>query len=280
MSSSAARAHALYLEALSRRMFRRGVDCPSIDPQATVAELERELAGGEPAPSWTPPPLPDIAPPDLSMAFGGPSRRDEAMPVPRAPSHVAEPSVAYAPATPSTSSSNAPSTAPVIAYTDGSGSTGDKDAGAGVVIFDGPVRRELSAFLGKGTNNRAELAAVLIALRQTPAERPLVLRTDSEFALGMATKGWTVRQHHALVAEIRERLQGRDVRFEHVPGHAGIPGNERADQLANEARKGRTTAERTAADGALSPDIPTTVKARPGVVGTSAQPSLFERRSA
>lgn len=71
--SKPGRSHALYLSAVARRMSRLGVDCPSIDPKATDAELERELNGGEPAPSWTPPPRSTIEIPDLSMAFGGPS---------------------------------------------------------------------------------------------------------------------------------------------------------------------------------------------------------------
>lgn len=70
---------ALYLIASARRMSRQGVGCPSIDPRATDEELKRELEGGEPAPSWTPPPLPDLPLPDLSTAFGGaPSARASA----------------------------------------------------------------------------------------------------------------------------------------------------------------------------------------------------------
>lgn len=72
--SVAARSHALYVLTSARRLGRFGVDGPSIDPKATVEELEREFNGGEPAPSWTPPPRSSIELPDLSAAFGGASR--------------------------------------------------------------------------------------------------------------------------------------------------------------------------------------------------------------
>lgn len=74
------RPHALYIIATGRRLRTQGLDEPSIDPKATAAELERELAGGKPAPSWTPPPLPDVVMPDLSSAFGAPAKRPEVMP--------------------------------------------------------------------------------------------------------------------------------------------------------------------------------------------------------
>lgn len=66
-------AHALYLIATSRRLAAHGLGAPSIDPKATAQALERELAGGDPAPSWTLPPLPKVVMPDLSAAFGGSS---------------------------------------------------------------------------------------------------------------------------------------------------------------------------------------------------------------
>ena len=95
--SKPGRSHALYLSAVARRMSRDGVDCPSIDPKATDAELERELAGGDPAPSWTPPPRSTIEIPDLSAAFGGFSASPGAPDDPASPSpgRDASPSAAH-----------------------------------------------------------------------------------------------------------------------------------------------------------------------------------------
>ena len=139
---------------------------------------------------------------------------------------------------------------PLVAYTDGSGTIASKPCGAGAVIYAGDVVvLEASRFLGLGTNNRAELAAIGIAVATTAdsslASRELVVRTDSEYALGALTRAHDTdptRPNAKLINHIRGLLRGRAVRFEHVPGHSGIPGNERADQLAGLARRRGMTA--------------------------------------
>ncbi|MDB4988526.1 MAG: Ribonuclease, partial [Myxococcaceae bacterium] len=55
----------------------------------------------------------------------------------------------------------ASSSAPLVAYTDGACSGNPGPAGLGAVLLDHGVRRELSEFLGIGTNNVAELTAIL-----------------------------------------------------------------------------------------------------------------------
>jgi ribonuclease HI len=129
---------------------------------------------------------------------------------------------------------------PVIAYCDGSGSTGDKVAGIGVVIHDVDGRVELVAEnIGLGTNNRAELIAIWRALRAVPnTAQAIIVRTDSEYAIGALTLDWARNFNAELIGNIRADLGLRlDVRFEHVDGHAGVEGNEVADRLANIGRK-------------------------------------------
>lgn len=145
---------------------------------------------------------------------------------------------------------------PLVAYTDGSGTVASKTSGAGVVVYDGDdVVLEASRHLGNGTNNHAEVSAVRIALAITDTPdwraRPLVIRSDSEYAIHVVSTPREPREGAAnerLILATRKLLVGRRVTFEHVDGHSGVEGNERADHLANLGRK-RTpkAADRSAA---------------------------------
>jgi ribonuclease HI len=129
-----------------------------------------------------------------------------------------------------------------IAYTDGACTGNPGPAGSGtIVIAPGGKIRESYAFLGEGTNNVAELTAILHAIEATPKEEPLVVHTDSKYAIGVLSKGWKAKANNALIERMRKELQGRAVRFVYVPGHAGVPLNERADELAREAIRTRSS---------------------------------------
>lgn len=130
----------------------------------------------------------------------------------------------------------------VIVYADGACSGNPGPAGLGVVIIDGPRRVELSEYLGQGTNNIAELTAVLRALAEMPAERPMMIYTDSQYTIGVVQKGWKAKANQELVAELRRALASRPAaKLSYVPGHAGVLLNERADALAREAVSARKT---------------------------------------
>jgi ribonuclease HI len=125
----------------------------------------------------------------------------------------------------------------IIVYADGACSGNPGPAGAGVVLLDGTSRRELSHYLGVGTNNIAELSALeLAALAIDARERPVRMHTDSQYAIGVLTKGWKAKANVELIARLRALLAHfADLELRYVPGHAGVPLNERADQLAVEA---------------------------------------------
>ena len=130
----------------------------------------------------------------------------------------------------------------VIVYADGACSGNPGPAGLGVVVIDGPKRVEISEYLGVGTNNIAELTAVLRALGEIDAARAVMIYTDSQYTIGVVQKGWKAKANQELVAELRGALAGRPAtRLSYVPGHAGVLLNERADALAREAVSARKT---------------------------------------
>ncbi len=135
----------------------------------------------------------------------------------------------------------------IIAYTDGACSGNPGPAGSGVMIetTDGN-KREGFRYLGdRATNNIAELTAIQMAL-ESVADRDakLEIRTDSGYSIGVLQKGWKAKANPELIAKIKEELGKRShTHLQYVPGHAGVPGNERADELAREAIVTRASKE-------------------------------------
>ena len=130
-----------------------------------------------------------------------------------------------------------PPTPPIDAYVDGACTGNPGPAGYGVVLLSGRLRKELRGFLGMATNNVAELAAALAALRAIrDRTRPLRLLTDSAYVHGLMTRPWKPKANRSLVAALRAEAQlFLQLQVVRVPGHAGVAENERADALAREA---------------------------------------------
>jgi len=134
----------------------------------------------------------------------------------------------------------APAAAPKMAadavhvWTDGACTGNPGPAGIGVVVIDGGERREVGEYLGEGTNNIAELTAIERGLGMVrDKRRPTVVYSDSAYAIGLLSKNWKAKANVELVARIRALTsQFEHLRFVKVAGHAGIPENERCDQLA------------------------------------------------
>jgi ribonuclease HI len=146
---------------------------------------------------------------------------------------------ASAPAGATGAAGSGPAPGPIVVYTDGACTGNPGPAGIGVVILDGKQRREISEYLGQGTNNIAELAAIERALEAVAAhdrERPVVLHSDSSYAIGLLSKGWKAKANTDLVERIRDLARRfRNLRFVKVRGHAGVAENERCDVLARSA---------------------------------------------
>jgi ribonuclease HI len=125
----------------------------------------------------------------------------------------------------------------IVVYADGACSGNPGPAGVGIVLIEGKRRREMSQYLGHATNNIAELTAIQLAAEAIEdVSLPVHMFTDSQYSIGVLQKGWKAKANVELVARVRERLARlADVELRYVPGHAGVPLNERADALAVQA---------------------------------------------
>ena len=190
---------------------------------------------------------------NLELAPGEAMLPDEAM-GDGAPVQKADAATSAAGGTKSKSAANSPATKTngmtpsaqggrYAAYTDGACTGNPGPAGLGVILVapDGTTMTEGSEYLGEATNNIAELTAIGRALERSPPSDPIVVYTDSQYAIGVLSKGWKAKANKELIEGIRAQLVGRTVHLEYVRGHAGIPLNERADELARGAITNRAT---------------------------------------
>jgi ribonuclease HI len=134
----------------------------------------------------------------------------------------------------------------VTIYTDGACRGNPGPGGWGVLLLAKGKERELCGGELATTNNRMELTAAIRGLSALTRRCNVVVYTDSEYVrrgidewlAGWKERGWKnaarkpVKNKDLWVA--LDKLAGmHDVSWRWVKGHAGDPGNERADQLAN-----------------------------------------------
>ena len=134
-----------------------------------------------------------------------------------------------------------------VVYTDGGARYNPGPGGYGIVELCNGQRVERSGGFRHTTNNRMELMACIVALRELSCpERPVALYSDSSYVVNGISKGWAKswrkngwikgdRQpavNPDLWAELLELVERLDVRFCWVRGHNGDPLNERCDELA------------------------------------------------
>ena len=136
----------------------------------------------------------------------------------------------------------------VVIYTDGACKGNPGPGGWGVLLRSGAHEKELFGGESNTTNNRMELMAVIQALQALKRPCHVKLHLDSEYVRkgitewihGWKAKGWVTAakqpvKNADLWRELDALVSGGNHRIEWhwVKGHAGDPGNERADQLAN-----------------------------------------------
>ena len=126
-------------------------------------------------------------------------------------------------------------------YTDGASSGNPGPAGIGVLLIYEENKKEISSFIGRATNNIAELTAVKVALQTVKKfDLPVRIFSDSSYVIGILTKNWKAQANQELIMEIKKLMKNfQDISFIKVKGHAGIKENEVADFLATSAIKKR-----------------------------------------
>jgi len=137
--------------------------------------------------------------------------------------------------------------ATITIYTDGAckGNPGPGGWGAWLRSSAGH-EKELWGGEALTTNNRMELKAVIEALSALKRHSQVVIHTDSEYVRQGITnwihnwkqRGWKTADHKPVKnIDLWQRLDAlaatHKVQWRWVKGHAGDPGNERADELAN-----------------------------------------------
>ena len=134
----------------------------------------------------------------------------------------------------------------VTIYTDGACKGNPGPGGWGAWLAYGAHEKELWGGEALTTNNRMELTAVIQALGSLKRPSRVAIYTDSEYVRngittwihGWKQRGWkTADKKPVKNVELWQRLDAlaaqHDVQWHWVRGHAGDPGNERADRLAN-----------------------------------------------
>ena len=134
----------------------------------------------------------------------------------------------------------------VVIHTDGACRGNPGPGGWGALLIAGEHRKTLYGGDAETTNNRMELTAAIEGLNALRGRREVTLYTDSKYVMdgindwmpNWKRRNWRTaskkpvknRDLWQLLDEANER---HDVQWVWVKGHAGDPGNEMADALAN-----------------------------------------------
>jgi ribonuclease HI len=134
-------------------------------------------------------------------------------------------------------------------YTDGACRGNPGPGGWAALLSCDGREKEISGAEAHTTNNRMELLAVIRALEALKKPQVRVnVYTDSQYVRKGITewlanwkaRGWrTASRKPVMNQDLWEQLDAlaapHTIEWHWVPGHAGVPGNERVDRLANQA---------------------------------------------
>ena len=132
-------------------------------------------------------------------------------------------------------------------YTDGACRGNPGPGGWGALLIAGKHEKALHGGDPETTNNRMELTAAIEALNALTGPRKVILHTDSKYVMDGLSKwmpnwkarGWKTAdrkpvKNQDLWQALDEATQRHEIDWRWVKGHDGNPGNEKADELANQ----------------------------------------------
>jgi ribonuclease HI len=134
----------------------------------------------------------------------------------------------------------------VVIYADGACKGNPGPGGWGVLLRSGGREQEMFGGEAQTTNNRMELCAVIEGLMSLENRSRVRVYTDSQYVQkgisewihSWKRRGWlTADKKPVKNVDLWQKLdkvaREHEVEWHWVKGHAGHPGNERADELAN-----------------------------------------------
>lgn len=134
----------------------------------------------------------------------------------------------------------------VNVFTDGACRGNPGPGGWGALLIAGRHRRTLHGGEPDTTNNRMELTAAIKALNALQGPRKVILHTDSKYVMdginewlpNWKNRGWKTAakkpvKNKDLWQELDAAVGRHEIDWRWVKGHAGNPGNDTADELAN-----------------------------------------------
>ena len=132
-------------------------------------------------------------------------------------------------------------------YTDGACRGNPGPGGWGALLIYKDANKTIYGGEIDTTNNRMEMTAIIEALKTVKMDCNITLYTDSKYVMDGITKwlsnwkkkGWITSnkkpvKNKDLWQILEESISKHNIEWQWVKGHAGIPGNEKADELANQ----------------------------------------------